>query len=98
MAMQIPLFFMSKLCHLDKHIFLISESRKVHSINQLKKNHKPSKMTSEPEMQNATACAQNGRAAAQLGQFISALAGTWPEAPPLWMRREARKNTRRISA
>lgn len=32
-----------------------------------------------------------GRAPAQLGQFISVLAGTWPEGTPLWMRREARK-------
>lgn len=45
-------------------------------------------MTSEPEMQNVDGAA--GRA--QLGQFISVLAGTWPEAPPLWMHREARKN------
>lgn len=46
-------------------------------------------MTSEPEMQKAERAA--GRAPAQLGQFISVLAGTWPEAPPLWMHREARK-------
>lgn len=42
-------------------------------------------MTGEPEMQIAESAAA-GRACAQLGQFISVLAGTWPEAPPLWMR------------
>lgn len=47
-------------------------------------------MTSDPEMQMARA---TGRAPAQVGQFISVLAGTWPETAPLWMRWEARKNT-----
>lgn len=40
-------------------------------------------MTSDPEMLEARA---TGRAPVQVGQCISVLAGTWPEAAPLWMR------------